>query len=226
MSENYDRYEAPISLSDIMLKVVLVLFVLYLAASLASKKSNEAANVQKKAEFVITAEWDKENRSEVDCDVDLWVRDPDGDSVYFNSKDGNGLHLERDDLGDRNDVIKNSFGDDVTGLTEDKEYAYIRSILPGEYVVNVHLYGCKKGSTYSTSPLNAPPGGLQVEVQFIKLNPRMTTVDVEVVRLDRIWQEETAMNVTLDSKGDVRNVARIPTKLIKSTNTQAGPLSR
>ena len=221
MSENYDRYEAPISLSDIMLKVVLVLFVLYLAAALASKKSSEEANVQKKAEFIITAEWDKDSKADVDCDVDLWVRDPNGDSVYFNAKDGNGLHLERDDLGDRNDVVKNSFGDETTGVIEDKEYTYIRSIFPGEYVVNVHLYGCKKGSTYSTSPLNVPPGGLQVDVQFIKLNPRMKIVGTQVVQLDRIWQEETAMNVTLDSKGEVRNVTRIPTKLIKSTNEAA-----
>ena len=72
MSKNhYDSNSAPISLSDIMLKVTLMLFVMYLVIAVIEKKKNEESNILKKAEFQITAEWNKARDPNVDCDVDL-----------------------------------------------------------------------------------------------------------------------------------------------------------
>lgn len=216
MPGSYDNYEAPISLSDIMLKVVLMLFVMYLAASLQSKKS-EDANAQKKAEFYATMEWDKE-RSALDCDVDMWVRDPDGEVVYFQHQEGLGMNIERDDLGDRNDVITNAMGEKVQN-NEDKEYWYLRAVKPGEYTINAYMYGCGKEGEFinGDTVLNLP-----VEVKLIKLNPKMQIVDTKTVILEKIHSEKTAMNFVLDAKGNVVSVTQVPVQMVTETAGAVG----
>jgi hypothetical protein len=66
---------------------------------------------------------------EVDADVDLWVQAPGDVPVGYSNKGGAVFNLLRDDLGLRGDA---------TGLNY--ETSYSRGILPGEYVVNLHLF--------------------------------------------------------------------------------------
>jgi hypothetical protein len=66
---------------------------------------------------------------QIDADVDLWVQGPGDRPVGYSNKGGRVFNLLRDDLGLRNDA---------TGLNY--ENAYSRGIVPGEYIVNVHLY--------------------------------------------------------------------------------------
>lgn len=212
MRGSYEGYESPISLADIMLKIVMVLFVMWLAAELQAKKKSEDSNLQKKAEFVATAEWNKERDPELDCDVDLWVRNPDGDAVYFSHKEGNGMNIERDDLGNRNDSLVTSTGETLIN-PEDKEYWYLRVIKPGEYSINVHLYGCKDQDMYSS---RMRPRRVPVDVELIKLNPRMVLVQRKVVILEKVWDEKTAFNFTLDGTGNVSSVTDIQVKMVNS----------
>ncbi len=222
MHGNYDGYESPVTLSDIMLKMVMVLFVLWLAAEIMAKKKHEEANIQKKAEFIATAEWNKDRDPNVDCDVDLWARDPDGNTVYFSHKEGTGMNIERDDLGARNDTIVNSSGQMVPN-PEDKEYWYLRVIKPGEYSINVHLYGCKYNDVYSSQ---TRVRNLPVDVELIKLNPRMQIVDRRTVILEKVWDEKTAFNFTLDSMGNVVSVTQIQVKMVETAQTPGGPNSQ
>jgi hypothetical protein len=67
---------------------------------------------------------------EIDADVDLWVQAPGDTPVGYSNQGGAVFNLLRDDLGKRADV---------TGLNY--ETSYSRGILPGEYTVNLHLYG-------------------------------------------------------------------------------------
>ena len=48
-----------------------------------------------KAEYIITVDWD----DSLEDDVDLWVRDPNGEIVSYLQKDAGWLHLDRDDRG-------------------------------------------------------------------------------------------------------------------------------
>jgi hypothetical protein len=66
---------------------------------------------------------------ELDADVDLWVQAPGDVPVGYSNKGGAVFNLLRDDLGVRGDA---------TGLNY--ETSYSRGILPGEYVVNLHLF--------------------------------------------------------------------------------------
>jgi hypothetical protein len=65
----------------------------------------------------------------LDADVDLWVQAPGDVPVGYSNKGGAVFNLLRDDLGVRGDA---------TGLNY--ETSYSRGILPGEYVVNLHLF--------------------------------------------------------------------------------------
>lgn len=217
MRGTYDGYESPISLADIMLKMVLVLFIMWIAAELQAKKKSDDANIQKKAEFVATAEWNMSRDPSIDCDVDLWVRDPDGNSVYFSHKEGNGMNIERDDLGNRNDTLVTADGRTIQNA-EDKEYWYLRVPKPGEYTVNVHLYGCKYNDLYTSAEVVR---NLPVEIELIKLNPKMQTIDKKTVLLEKVWDEQTAMNFTLDASGNVVSVTQIQTELVESS--RGGP---
>ena len=66
-------------------------------------KSSEVGNydVIVNAEFIITMSWPKDSKD----DIDLYVMDPAGNIVYFRDKDNGLMHLDRDDLGDKNDQI-------------------------------------------------------------------------------------------------------------------------
>jgi hypothetical protein len=211
-----ENYNAPISLSDIMLKVTLMLFVMYLAVSVMKKQ--EDANAPKKAEFMVTMEWDK-SRSEYDCDVDMWVRDPDGQIVYFNHQEGAGHNIERDDLGDKNDVVLNSLGQEVVN-NEDKEYWYLRAIKPGEYTVNAYMFGCalRDGFIGANDVLN-----MEVEVKLLRLNPKMEIVSVKNIVLEKIHSERTAMNFVLDAGGTVQSVTDVQVEMVQGAIISTGP---
>lgn len=219
-----DGYESPISLSDVMLKVMMSLYVMWLAASLNTAR-NESSSIERKAEFAVTAEWNKARDPVKDCDVDMWVRDPRGETVYFSYQEASGMNIERDDLGKRNDTFKLPDGQTVT-VDEDKEYWYLRYIVPGEYTVNVHLYSCLNPISGLTETRIGRESGVDVDVVVYKLNPKMQIVASKKVRLQRVWDEETAVNFTLTADGRVASVTQIPVKLVVSKTDQPQVMPR
>lgn len=64
-------------------------------------------------------------------DVDIWVLAPGDRGVGYSYKSGRVWSLLRDDLGVKNDPLPMNI-----------EAAYTRGLPDGEYVVNVHCYGC------------------------------------------------------------------------------------
>ena len=49
------------------------------------------------------------------------------------------MHLDRDDLGDKNDKIYLPDGSMIK-VPQNQELLTIRGIVPGEYVLNIHMY--------------------------------------------------------------------------------------
>lgn len=203
---------SPVSLADVMLKVLLMVFLSMTVLALIAKKNAEEGNVKKKAEFQITAEWNKTRDTQIDCDVDLWVRNPEGQIVFWRTKENALMNIERDDIGMRNDTIILADGKEINN-PEDMEYWYLRGIIPGEYTVNLHLYACLKGEK-AISFGNATVIPVPVEIKLIKLNPRMQLMETRTVILDTLWQEKTAFNFTLSATGEVSRITDIPMKLI------------
>ncbi len=121
--------------------------------------------------------------SEMHVDVDLWVRPPRSTPVGFWNQGNDIFNLLRDDLGMEGDATNENY-----------EISYSRGIRPGEYIVNVHMYG-------------VVPTGLVVPVTVV-VSVRQkydTTRQIlkTVIELRERNQEETAYRFRLTAEGEL-----------------------
>jgi hypothetical protein len=185
-----------VGISDFLLALNNVIFILFIFAVMAmASKAPPAAGVELKAEYLISAEWDLAH----DCDVDLWVRDPLGNVVYWSHKEAGSMHLDHDSRGSLSDEQKLPDG----MIVKPKAYAEmvtLRGIVPGEYTVNLHLYG---GPTIKGVQSRNPgdPYTVPVHVRITKLNPSVITEFDKETTLERVWQEITVTRFSLGSDG-------------------------
>jgi hypothetical protein len=182
---------------DLLLNVLTGIIFLFLLTTMMIQTKKQDEGIKKDAQYVIMAEWSPD----MDCDVDLWVQDPNGEAVSFNRKDFGVMHLERDDMGLRNDVIRDPAGRVVSQVNTNGETWVLRGIIPGEFLVTLHLYSCRySADVFKAMPIGAPTN-LPVKVELIKLNPDYQVLLSETIVLSRVWQELTAFNFTLSADG-------------------------
>lgn len=121
--------------------------------------------------------------NEMQYDVDLWVKGPDSLPVGFWNQGNEVFNLLRDDLGLEGDATLQNY-----------EVSYSRGIPPGEYVVNVHMYGPVPPNT--VVPVNIV---VSVRQKFDHTRQILQTI----VKLERRHQEETAFRFRLTRDGDL-----------------------
>jgi hypothetical protein len=142
--------------------------------------------VEDKNEFIITMTWTEGE----DNDVDLWIKGPTGKVVGFRQREGDGMFLQRDDLGNTNDFFIGTDGKLVI-VPLNQEIINIRKIIPGTYVVNAHFFRSR---------------GKQPEVaefKLIKINPYSEVVTTKV-ELPAQGVELTAIVFEVLEDGTVR----------------------
>lgn len=193
------RRSSPIGVgfTDLLFNALLGFVVMFVLAYLLINPVAETGAVDAKAEFLITLSW-PDGRPE---DVDLYVEDPAGNLVWFRAREAGLMHLDRDDLGRSNDVIRVAGRDIVNPLNQ--EIVSIRGIQPGEYVVNLHLYR-------AGTDAQAVPATVKVE----KLNPRVEIVFYGEVELMRPREERTAVRFSVASDGAVGAVNQLAKELV------------
>ena len=123
-----------VAFTDLLFNALLGFVVMFILAFLLINPVAKSGAVDPKAEFLITLTW-PDGREE---DLDLYVEDPTGELVWFRQREAGLMHLDRDDLGQRNDMIQIAGRYVINPLNQ--EVVSIRGIVPGEYVVNLHLY--------------------------------------------------------------------------------------
>jgi hypothetical protein len=133
-----------------------------------------------------------------DDDVDLYVRDPAGQIVYFANPDAGLMHLEHDDLGDYNDR------EGAVHVVGNGERVVLRGVLPGEYVVNVHAYGITKP--------------VPVKVELYRLAGGDRRLRAGSVSLPATGAERTAFRFTLGPGGMVRGYSTLPRQMVDRAN--------
>ena len=178
------------------------LFVLaFILINPVAKKSN----VEVIAEFIITVSWPDQSAD----DVDTWVKDPAGNIVGFKMKDRGLMNLDRDDLGRSNDTITTTNGKKLY-VRQNIEHITIRGIIPGEYVVNVHLYRrVPRNEVLDENYFEVIPVRVNVE----KLNP-YGVVYIKDVTLAIKGEEKTVLRFTVNEDGDVTDINELPFKII------------
>ena len=190
------KYHADTAFLDLLFNSLIGFVALFfLAYMLINPEQKESKNVEAKAEFIITVDWPQE----YDDDIDVYVEDPEGHLVSFRRREDGLMHLDRDDLGHRNDTIETQFGTVKYG--ENREIVTIRGIIPGEYVVNIHAYK-KEGSE-----------PIPVTVVLDKINPFFTVVR-EVVEIRTTGDEKTAFRFVLDKDGNIKSFNKLKKSLM------------
>lgn len=140
------------------------------------------ASIQTLGQYAVVITWPQKFLD----DVDLWVRAPDGEFVYFARRDQRTLYLEHDD-------IPNT---EAPGLNHER--VVVRVAQPGEWVANVMLY-----SQWSTRPV-------PVTVELYRLAGNDRLLLTRHVLLGEQGEEVTAFRFVLDHNGRYAGSNQLP----------------
>jgi len=198
-TESSDRYKSTLAFTDLLFNVLIGFAFLFIIAFILINPVEETKKIDSKAEFLIMMEWPDESK----YDIDLWMQDPLKTIVGFPNKEGGWLHLDRDDLGQANDMIAMNDGT-VELIEQNREIMTVRGIVPGEWIVNTHFYSAK-ADKYKVKPV-------KVRYTVIKINP-YREVEVGMVTLNQPGAEKTMIRFTIDEKGDVISKNKLQKKI-------------
>ena len=174
--------------TDLLFNTLLGFVFLFFLTILFINPVTKLGNVNLKGEYIITIEW----KESLPDDVDIWVKDPNGEIVSYLKKDAGCLHLDRDDRGVINDKAAIN-GQEYT-YPINREVVTLRGIIPGEYIVNLYLYDNK-----SNNPVD-------VKLIIEKVNPSLKLVYFNNITLMQNDSEMTIARFNLNSSGDFRSL--------------------
>ena len=190
------NYHTNLAFLDLLFNTLLCFAALFSLAFILINPSKKNKTVDAKAEFIITVIWP----SDMDDDVDTYVEDPEGNLIAFNRREQGLMHLDRDDTGLSFDTISTSFG--IVEYKENREMVTIRGYVPGEYVVNVHMYTKREDKE------------TPVTIILEKINPYKVITGRNVV-LKLRGDEKTAFRFTVDDEGKVIQTNQLEKGLAK-----------
>ncbi len=191
------------SFLDLLFNTLVGFVLLFIISFLLINPNIKKADIETKAEFVITVTWSDNSHD----DVDTWLQDPVGNVLHFKQKDVGLAHLDRDDLGTINDIIQLGDGRRIE-YTHNQELTSIRGFITGEWVLNIHMY--KKRDSDPTP----------VEVRIDKLNPKVQTLFYKKIVMTRTWEEVTVTRFVMTNQGDIINWDDLPKKLLQKASLQ------
>jgi len=185
----HDRFKSTIGFIDILFNILIGFAFLFIVAFLMIRPESKKEDFDRKAEFIIIMEW---NHSRKD-DIDLYVQDPTGKIVNFRDPRVNFMHLDKDDLGNRNDTIWINGKEKIVEIN--REVVTVRGILSGEFIVNAHYY-----STHMYNGSIPPP--LNVNIKVHKVNPYSLIWEGKKLFSNK-GQESTFLRFTVENDGRV-----------------------
>lgn len=187
-----DKFKSTLGFIDILFNILIGFAFLFIIAFILIKPESNKKDFERRAEFIIILEWD----SDAPDDFDLYVEDPIKGMVHFRNPRVNYMHLDKDDLGDRNDTVYNIDGS-ISTVKINREVVTIRGIIPGEYIVNAHYY-----SDYNT--LNSTKDSIIVKIEVHKVNPYNIIWAGEHV-YDKRGTEHTFVRFSINKEGMINS---------------------
>lgn len=183
------RHSSSLAFNDILFNVLLGFVMLFIIAFLLINPITKKNDIPAKAEVMIVLEW--EDTSSVD--IDLWVQRDDTAMVGFSNKQNAPLHLDRDDLGARNDTVEINGNIEVIYLN--RETTTIRGIVAGDYFISTHTYGAHS--------VDKKP--IEITVTVMDVNPYREIYSRKVFTTRR-GQIINFPGFTLDAEGKITDV--------------------
>lgn len=195
---------------DLMMGTLVVVTALLIASNAVEKakkepeKKKENASIETDGQYAIVATWPVGAND----DVDLYVKDPSGNLIFYGRTTAELMHLEYDDRGDLGDKAMTSSGEVRVAINQER--AIIRGGMPGEYVVNVHMFA-KRASAPTT-----------VKISLYRLKGDDTEILVKERVLKADDDEATAFRFTLGPDGEKTGDSELPDSLTDEA-AAAGP---
>jgi len=199
------KFQQPFDpITAVLFKIIQALTFFFILAVIFMNPVAKKGIIDPKAEYIITVQWQDSNPN----DIDTWVEEPDGNLVWFQSKEAGLIHLDRDDRGNINDTLT------INGQTVqnplNQEVVTIRGTVVGEYVVNLFYYASED---------NKP---VDVNVRVDKVNPQLEVVYYGTLRLEKAGDERTALRFSIGSDGKVTDINHIEKSLTKRIFERTG----
>jgi hypothetical protein len=198
-TESSDKFKSTLAFTDLLFNVLIGFAFLFIIAFILINPVEDTKKIDSKAEFMVIMQWDDESV----YDIDLWMQDPLKNVAGFPNKEAGWLHLDRDDLGQANDVVT-MFDGQTKLMKQNREIMTVRGIVAGEYIVNAHFYSAK-ASPYKITPMD-------VHITVLKINP-YREVHTGLVTLTGPGDEETIVRFKVNKDGDVVSKNKLQKRL-------------
>lgn len=205
----HKKYDFRTAFIDLLINVLTGMVFLFMITTLliTTKVKEQDAGVKKDAQYIITMSWP----NNINCDVDIWVKDPQNRVVSYQAKDVGIMHIERDDQGWVNDFMAYLKLQPSQQLNNSETWV-LRGKLAGKFTVNIHLYSCAIND-------KSVPLGQVVEVpvtlELTQLNPNIKKILTKTITLKKVWEEITAFNFVLNGKNNVESITDEQVDLVR-----------
>ena len=202
--------------ADLLLGMLVVVTALLRASNAVEReeeqKKKQESSIETDGLYAIVATWP----ADVNDDVDLYVKDPAGNVIFYAQTTAELMHLEYDDRGDLGDKAMTSSGEVKVDIN--RERAIIRGGMPGEYAVNVHMF----------SKRAAAPTTVRIALYRLKGDDTEVLVKERVLKTEK--EEATAFRFTISADGEKTADNELPISLTVEaasgpSGTQRGGLS-
>ena len=195
---NFNKYASPTAFTDLLFNIVIGVAFMFMLAFLLINPVAKKQDIESKADFLIILNWDTKSFN----DLDLWMRDPLENTVSFRNKDNGLMHLDRDDLGGKNDRIKQPDGT-IKYVALNREILALRGTVEGWYVVNIHSYRKRD-----------EPNPVKGSVELIQVNPyKVIAIQDFEIQLQGI--EKTIWQFEMDDTGNIVDIKEEPYSIVK-----------
>jgi len=155
---------------DLYLAMTLFWMIIAIVAlcMIAPKAKNKDADVKIEGLLRVVMTYDDMS----DDDIDLHIKAPNGQEVYFNAKVAAGMFLDLDDVGFASDTMQGLDGKPII-IRKNEEIVTMRGLMNGEYIVFCHAWR-----------LNSPQSKVKCEIFDIKTKRYVysKSVDLHLVR--------------------------------------------
>jgi len=180
------KYSSNLAFVDLLFNLLVGFTSLFIIAFLMINPVARDGEVTPPVKMFVEIEWDKDAHT----DIDLFVRGPDGVTVFYGKRDGAYMTLQRDDLGASNDTYL--INGEVVVIKRNYEIINFTELPPGEYVIAVFYF----------SGMGEP---LDIKARVRSISPFKSVYDGEVIGLTP-RNERTVLSFVVNSEGKITDL--------------------
>ena len=189
---------------DLLFLLLSGVTILWVLSFLLINPVAKQADIVTPAQFMITMDWTKNSAD----DLDLWLRTPLGQIIYFGGKDRGGANLERDDLGLVNDCYRYPNGMEDCILVN-REVIMLRGLQEGEYQLKFVVYSIRPdfiGNPVTVEIIDIIPYKIEFSREYVYTQPK---------------QQISVIRFTIDAEGELVSFSEVPAKFDINRNRNA-----